>query len=65
MSDTLSKIEDLTDFEEVKLRLKFADDLTLSAGTRSFFKVNMRLVLETIDVELTAVLGPYWTNLRA
>ena len=65
LNDTISKIEQLTDFEEVKLKLKFADDLSLSAGTRTFFKNNVKRVLEAVDAELTAVLGAFWTNLRA
>ena len=60
----MTEIEKLTDFEAVKLRLKFASDHELSTGTRSFFKTNMLNVMTAVDSELTSVLGANWTTLK-
>ena len=55
----------MSDYDEVRIRLKFADDNALSEGTRAYYKENMSRVLEQVDTELTSVLGAYWTNLKA
>ena len=65
LTEAIENIDSLTNFEEVRIRLKFADDLTLSQGTRSFFKENMASVIQKVDSELTNTLGSYWTTLKA
>ena len=65
LTTTVGKLEEITDYENVKLNLKFASDEELSNGTRSFFTKQMGSVIETIDDELTAVLGDSWTNLKS
>ena len=55
----------MSNYDEVRISLKFADDRTLREGTRSFFKQNMSRVLQQVDAELTSVLGVFWTNLKA
>ena len=65
MARAILNIASLTDFEQVRISLKFADDITLSQGIRSFFKVNMVRALDEVDIELTSVIGAYWTNFKA
>ena len=64
LSAALANIEALTDYDDVRLKLKFADDLVLSQGTRSFFKENMGRVIDAVDQELTYILGQFWTDLK-
>jgi len=61
----MSKVEEMTEFNEIKLQLKFATDDELSDGTRHYFTKNMKGVMLAIDEELTAKLGSYWTNFKS
>ena len=65
LSQTLEKLEEITDLAAVQLNLKFASDEELSAGTRSFFTKQMGTVIAAVDDELVAVLGKSWSQLKA
>lgn len=65
LTEILSKIEGMTEFNETKLQLKFATDDELSDGTRRYFTKNMKSVMLAIDEELTTQLCDYWTNFKA
>ena len=65
LSQALPRIEELTDFESFRLKLKFATDDELNAGTRKFFKTQMNAVIAMLDSELTSVLGPAWQGMKA
>ena len=57
------RLEELTDYEDVKLQLKFASDEEMSIGTRAFFKTKMSVILAIVSAELHAALGDYWATL--
>lgn len=65
LSQTLLRIEEMTNYKEYELKLKFATDDELAIGTRKFFKTQMAPVMDAVDSELTSVLGPFWTKMRA
>ena len=65
LMESLGNLEKLTDFQGIKLSLKFASDEELSHGTRSFYNSKMAPFLEAIDSEVTSVLGDFWTNMKS
>ena len=65
LTDILTKIEGMTEFNEIKLQLKFATDDELSDGTRQYFTKNMKSVMLAIDEELTTKLCGYWCDFKA